>query len=79
MMMFGVDVIVVAPGAVATPIWDKAEGADAEFAETPYAPAIERLMRYMLSARPQGTAAGTDRGGGEESAARRPDRGRDTR
>ncbi len=49
MMMFGVEVIVVAPGPVATPIWGKAEGADAKFAETPYAPAIERLMRYTRS------------------------------
>ncbi len=49
MMMFGIEVIVVAPGAVSTPIWRKAEGADAEFAHTPYAPAIERLMRYTRS------------------------------
>ena len=49
MMMFGVEVIVVAPGPVATPIWGKAKGADAKFAETPYAPAIERLMRYTRS------------------------------
>ena len=28
LMLFGIDVIVVAPGAVATPIWDKAEEVD---------------------------------------------------
>src|SRR5580704_2060991 len=28
LMMFGIDVIIVAPGAVATPIWDKAEQVD---------------------------------------------------
>jgi NAD(P)-dependent dehydrogenase (short-subunit alcohol dehydrogenase family) len=28
LMMFGIDVIVVAPGSVATPIWDKAEAID---------------------------------------------------
>ncbi len=49
MMMFGIEVIIVAPGAVATPIWEKAEGVDAEFAETPYAPAIEKLARHMRS------------------------------
>jgi NAD(P)-dependent dehydrogenase (short-subunit alcohol dehydrogenase family) len=54
LMMFGVEVIVVAPGTVATPIWDKAEGAEADFAQTPYAPAIERLTRYMLSAARKG-------------------------
>jgi NAD(P)-dependent dehydrogenase (short-subunit alcohol dehydrogenase family) len=49
MMMFGIEVIVVAPGAVATPIWEKGKSAEAEFAQTLYAPAIERLMRYTRS------------------------------
>ena len=49
LMLFGIEVIVVAPGTVATPIWEKAEGVDVEFAQTPYASAIERLARYMLS------------------------------
>ena len=49
LMLFGVEVIVVAPGPVATPIWEKGEGARAEFAETPYAPPLERLMRYTRS------------------------------
>ncbi len=49
LMLFGIDVIVIAPGAVATPIWDKAEGAEAQFSATPYAPAIEKLTRYMVS------------------------------
>ena len=50
MMLFGVDVVMVAPGAVATPIWEKSEGVDAEFADTPYAPAITKVKRCMLSA-----------------------------
>ena len=29
LMIFGIDVIIVAPGAVATPIWDKADAVDA--------------------------------------------------
>lgn len=49
LMLFGVEVIVVAPGPVATPIWEKGEGARAEFAETPYAASLERLMRYTRS------------------------------
>ncbi len=49
LMLFGVEVVVVAPGPVATPIWEKGEGARAEFAETPYAPALERLTRYTRS------------------------------
>lgn len=50
LLPFGVDVIVVAPGAVATPIWDKADEIDtAAYADTVYAPALERLRAYMLS------------------------------
>ena len=50
LLPFGVDVIVVAPGAVATPIWDKADETDtAAYANTVYAPALERLRAYMLS------------------------------
>ena len=41
----GVDVVVVAPGAVATPIWDKADETDtAAYAGTVYAPALDRLL-----------------------------------
>jgi NAD(P)-dependent dehydrogenase (short-subunit alcohol dehydrogenase family) len=50
LLPFGVDVIVVAPGAVATPIWDKADETDTTaYAGTVYAPALERLRAYMLS------------------------------
>lgn len=49
MLPFGVDVIVVAPGAVATPIWDKADQVDiTRYANTPYATALDRLRAYML-------------------------------
>jgi NAD(P)-dependent dehydrogenase (short-subunit alcohol dehydrogenase family) len=49
LLPFGVDVIVVAPGAVATPIWDKADETDtAAYAGTVYAPALDRLRAYML-------------------------------
>jgi NAD(P)-dependent dehydrogenase (short-subunit alcohol dehydrogenase family) len=49
LMMFGIDVIIVAPGAVATPIWDRANAVDAQFADTPYAPALEKMKRFMAS------------------------------
>jgi len=50
LLPFGVDVIVVAPGAVATPIWDKADETDTSaYADTVYAPALDRLRAYMLS------------------------------
>ncbi|MGH6870229.1 MAG: SDR family oxidoreductase [Rhizomicrobium sp.] len=50
LMLFGIDVIVVAPGAVATPIWDKAEQVDvARYANTPYAEPLNKIRAYMLT------------------------------
>ena len=55
MMLFGIDVIVIAPGAVATPIWDKAEQVDtSQYANTPYAMQLERIRTYMLTNGPKG-------------------------
>jgi NAD(P)-dependent dehydrogenase (short-subunit alcohol dehydrogenase family) len=49
LMIFGIDVIVVAPGAVATPIWAKAEQIDtSRYANTMYAGALDRVKSYML-------------------------------
>jgi NAD(P)-dependent dehydrogenase (short-subunit alcohol dehydrogenase family) len=49
LMIFGVDVIIVAPGNVATPIWDKAEAVDnTAFDNTPFAPALARFKSYAL-------------------------------
>jgi NAD(P)-dependent dehydrogenase (short-subunit alcohol dehydrogenase family) len=49
LMLFGVDVIVVAPGNVATPIWDKAEvGETTSFDRTPFAPALTRFRSYAV-------------------------------
>jgi hypothetical protein len=40
----------VAPGAVATPIWDKADAVDVtQFANTPYAPALDKVKDYMIA------------------------------
>jgi NAD(P)-dependent dehydrogenase (short-subunit alcohol dehydrogenase family) len=50
LMLFGIDVIVVAPGSVATPIWDKAEAFDTTpFASTPYAAAIKGMRSFMIA------------------------------
>lgn len=49
LMIFGIDVILIAPGAVATPIWDKAEALDVRrYAHTPYAGALSRVKEYMI-------------------------------
>ena len=46
-MIFGIDVIVIAPGAVATPIWDKQEGADLRrLANTVYGPGLVALQQF---------------------------------
>lgn len=48
LLPFGVDVIIIAPGAVATPIWGKADELDiAAYANTAYAGPLARLLAYM--------------------------------
>jgi short-subunit dehydrogenase len=55
LMIFGVDVIVVAPGNVATPIWDKLAAVDlTPFDASPYAPALARMKRFSLEAGKKG-------------------------
>jgi NAD(P)-dependent dehydrogenase (short-subunit alcohol dehydrogenase family) len=50
LMLFGVDVVIVAPGAVATPIWDKADAVEiAPFANSPYAAALLKTKDYMVA------------------------------
>jgi NAD(P)-dependent dehydrogenase (short-subunit alcohol dehydrogenase family) len=47
-MLFGIDVVVIGPGAVKTPIWDKADEIDAaRFKASPYAAAVARLRDIM--------------------------------
>jgi NAD(P)-dependent dehydrogenase (short-subunit alcohol dehydrogenase family) len=48
LMLFGIDVIIVAPGAVATPIWDRTTYIK-QFANTPYLPALEKMQAFMIS------------------------------
>lgn len=58
LMLFGIEVIIVAPGTVATPIWDKAESLDVTpFADTPYARALERLRFLMIAGGKKGLPA----------------------
>jgi hypothetical protein len=48
MMLFGIDVIIIAPGAVKTPIWAKAEEVDiSPYKNSPFFPALERIRKFM--------------------------------
>jgi NAD(P)-dependent dehydrogenase (short-subunit alcohol dehydrogenase family) len=50
LMLYGVDVIAIGPGAVVTPIWDKAEKADeAAYAKTDFAPALRKFVEYFIT------------------------------
>jgi NAD(P)-dependent dehydrogenase (short-subunit alcohol dehydrogenase family) len=49
MMLFGIDVIIIAPGPVKTPIWSKAEEVDISvYKNSPFFPALERVRKFML-------------------------------
>ena len=49
LMLYGIDVIIVGPGSVATPIWDKAERVDLSmYANTEYVEAARRIQEYMI-------------------------------
>jgi NAD(P)-dependent dehydrogenase (short-subunit alcohol dehydrogenase family) len=49
MMLFGIDVIIIAPGAVKTPIWGKAEEVDiSAYSNSPFLSALKTLRKVML-------------------------------
>lgn len=55
LMLFGIDVIAVAPGAVATAIWEKGEQIDVTpYAKTAFAAALETLRAYAAASGKRG-------------------------
>jgi NAD(P)-dependent dehydrogenase (short-subunit alcohol dehydrogenase family) len=49
LMVFGIDVIMIRPGAVRTPIWDKADEVDVtRFANTPYYSSLDKVKEVMI-------------------------------
>jgi NAD(P)-dependent dehydrogenase (short-subunit alcohol dehydrogenase family) len=47
LMLFGIDVIIIAPGAVKTPIWSKGDEAGVSARNnSPYAPALEGVRKF---------------------------------
>jgi len=49
LMLFGIDVIIVAPGPVRTPIWSKGQEAVdvSRYQNSPYLPALQKVSAYM--------------------------------
>jgi NAD(P)-dependent dehydrogenase (short-subunit alcohol dehydrogenase family) len=49
LMLYGIDVIIIAPGAIATPIWDKADQVDLSiYADTDYVESARRVQAFMI-------------------------------
>ena len=49
LMLYDIDVIIIGPGAIATPIWDKGEQVDANlYANTEYFEPGRRIQKYMV-------------------------------
>jgi NAD(P)-dependent dehydrogenase (short-subunit alcohol dehydrogenase family) len=58
LMLYGIDVIIVGPGAVVTPIWDKAAEQDyARFNTTDYGPIIQRFLAFFAEEGKKGLKA----------------------
>ncbi len=49
LMLYGIDVVIIGPGAVATPIWDKAEQLDiSPYTNTDYKAALKWVQEYAV-------------------------------
>ena len=50
LMLFGIDVVVIGPGSVVTPIWDKAESTDlSRYDGTEYGPMLQPFRDYVIA------------------------------
>ena len=58
LMLYGIDVIIIAPGSVVTPIWGKGEAEDlSAIRSTEYGPAFDRFLPYALAEGKKGLTA----------------------
>lgn len=50
LILFGIDVIIIGPGPIATPIWDKADQVDvSQYAHTEYFEAAKRVQKHLVT------------------------------
>lgn len=55
LMLYGIDVVIIGPGAIATPIWDKAEELkENPFIHTDFAPAMQKFRNSFITRGRQG-------------------------
>jgi NAD(P)-dependent dehydrogenase (short-subunit alcohol dehydrogenase family) len=60
LLIYGVDVIIIGPGAVATPIWSKAERVDiSQYDDTDYKQSYKKMNDFMSAMGPQGVPVET--------------------
>jgi len=58
LMIYGIDVVVIGPGAIVTPIWDKAEATDdSAYADSDYGPVLRRFKATFVKRGRQGLPA----------------------
>jgi NAD(P)-dependent dehydrogenase (short-subunit alcohol dehydrogenase family) len=58
LIVHGIDVIIIAPGAIATPIWDKADALDVKrFEHTPYSSALRIMKDFAMESGRRGLPA----------------------
>jgi hypothetical protein len=58
LLLFGIDVIVIGPGVILTPIWDKAEESNLKrFAHTVYGPALGKMTDFIRKYSKEGLPA----------------------
>ncbi len=53
--LYGIECVIIGPGAVATPIWDKAEEIDVDkYKDTDFVPSMKMVMAWMADRGPKG-------------------------
>jgi NAD(P)-dependent dehydrogenase (short-subunit alcohol dehydrogenase family) len=58
LILFGIDVIIIRPGAIVTPIWQKSAGLTGRFLETPFTEALTKFEQYTAKEAVEGLPAG---------------------